>query len=272
MRPAYGKLGILGLMLLLCTSCGTEEPSAAPDPVRQEYSEDYTDAAVYRVVGWDLDLEAMDTYPQRVDSVSEGRDGAMVVDLSVKNQTYYFLEPVPIDGRDYSEEIAAYLKPSEKVTWEGDDLMALLDKVDGGDVFAFASNAAYWAAHSLEYDGDLARRISNGECDTLNAEEALARGGGTCSEYTNLFLALMRARGIPARFETGICLDGEGKPMSSHAWASFFLDGYGWIPADPQIGSVGIYDNYIRLELGLDFADIGKAFQDYGCYVTLAPT
>ena len=60
--------------------------------------------------------------------------------------------------------------------------------------------------------------------------------------------------------------------MSSHAWASFFLDGYGWIPADPQIGSVGIYDNYIRLELGLDFADIGKAFQDYGCYVTLAPT
>ena len=70
MRPAYGKLGMLGLMLLLCISCGTEEPSAAPEPVRQEYSEDYTDAAVYRVVGWDLDLEAMDTYPQRVDSVS----------------------------------------------------------------------------------------------------------------------------------------------------------------------------------------------------------
>lgn len=67
--------------------------------------------------------------------------------------------------------------------------------------------------------------------------QTLERGSGTCSEYANVYVAIMRNMGIPARFISGY-IYGEGY----HAWAEFYLKGYGWIPVDPQLGRTGIVD------------------------------
>ncbi len=57
---------------------------------------------------------------------------------------------------------------------------------------------------------------------------------GNCSDFHSLFISLMRAQGIPARFEIGFPL-GEapaGEIAGYHCWAEFFVDGTGWIPVD----------------------------------------
>lgn len=65
---------------------------------------------------------------------------------------------------------------------------------------------------------------------------ALHKKSGDCTEYTYLFTALCRAKGIPARPFGGYVLSENGKLASEsyHNWAEFYLDGT-WQLADPQM-------------------------------------
>ena len=72
------------------------------------------------------------------------------------------------------------------------------------------------------------------------AFSALSTKRGVCEEYATLFVALCRASGIPARvvtgyrFEKDLILDEQWKDVepNGHAWAEFYLEGYGWLPVE----------------------------------------
>jgi len=58
---------------------------------------------------------------------------------------------------------------------------------------------------------------------------------GNCTDFHSLFIGMMRAAGIPSRFEIGFPLptdQHEGTIPGYHCWAQFYLDPYGWIPVD----------------------------------------
>lgn len=63
----------------------------------------------------------------------------------------------------------------------------------------------------------------------------------------------MRHLGIPARFVFGYYQKPD--PMY-HAWAEFYLKGYGWIPVETQGGRIGVPNRYIKLYIGKDQIDI----------------
>ncbi len=84
---------------------------------------------------------------------------------------------------------------------------------------------------------------------TTTAEQALERGGGVCQDYAQIFLALLRLAGIPARYVTGI-LEGEGQ---SHAWVEIALGGY-WYGLDPTNDCAVAYA-HVKIGSGRDFAD-----------------
>ena len=69
-----------------------------------------------------------------------------------------------------------------------------------------------------------------------DAEVCLAHGGGTCTDIHSLFIALARARGIPARLQMGYRLKeanaGKATDPGYRCWAEYFLPGYGWVPTD----------------------------------------
>ena len=68
----------------------------------------------------------------------------------------------------------------------------------------------------------------------LGAKGLLTNGGGECGDFASLFIALSRAKGIPARSVVGYwAITGIGQ---SHVWAEFYIEGIGWIPVDPTIG------------------------------------
>lgn len=69
-----------------------------------------------------------------------------------------------------------------------------------------------------------------------DAAICLALGGGTCTDMHSLFIALARARGIPARLQMGYRLReanvGKETDPGYRCWVEYFVPGYGWVSSD----------------------------------------
>lgn len=70
----------------------------------------------------------------------------------------------------------------------------------------------------------------------MGAITAVKRKKGDCSEYADLFVALCRAKNIPARVVSGYLTEYKG--TAKHNWAEVYLQGLGWVPFDPTAGDV----------------------------------
>ena len=86
------------------------------------------------------------------------------------------------------------------------------------------------------------RRIEKGIQDPA---ETLARGAGSCRDFTELMIEALRTLGLPARFVSGYLyvpardrqdVHGGG---STHAWLQVYLPGAGWIDIDPTNAILG---------------------------------
>ena len=58
---------------------------------------------------------------------------------------------------------------------------------------------------------------------------------GNCTDFHSLFISMMRAENIPARFEIGFPLPENvqhGEISGYHCWAEFYVSGAGWVPVD----------------------------------------
>lgn len=69
------------------------------------------------------------------------------------------------------------------------------------------------------------------------ASYAAQQREGDCSEYSALFVAMCRAKGIPARVVTGYAVV-VSETLPKHAWTEVYLRNYGWVPFDPTWGDV----------------------------------
>jgi transglutaminase-like putative cysteine protease len=73
-------------------------------------------------------------------------------------------------------------------------------------------------------------------CGIGDAEDCMTNGGGCCTDLHSLFIALARARGIPARLQMGYRLlpKNSGKEVDPgyRCWPEYFVPAYGWVPAD----------------------------------------
>ena len=71
------------------------------------------------------------------------------------------------------------------------------------------------------------------------AQAALGPMGADCTEYTDLLVALSRARAIPARYFEGLLyLDKSTAALAQidHAWPDVYTPTAGWVAMDPTLG------------------------------------
>lgn len=70
------------------------------------------------------------------------------------------------------------------------------------------------------------------------APTVLARGNGSCSEYSFVYIAMCRAAGLPARYVGSVVIRGDYASMDDvyHRWVEVYLPNYGWVPVDPSGG------------------------------------
>jgi len=71
------------------------------------------------------------------------------------------------------------------------------------------------------------------------AAAALARKQGNASDYADLFTALCRAKGIPARVVEGFIVKPQGSDPR-HQWCEVYIERFGWVPFDPAGEAMGL--------------------------------
>jgi hypothetical protein len=131
---------------------------------------------------------------------------------------------------------------------------------------------------NIRYDYELfVKTVEGVGVDTSRKpEETLQYRRGICYDIAKLYVALVRAAGIPARVIRGITFEPKGKKGRSvdnygHAWAEIYLPPYGWLTVDPTYGiskknSFFCFDNttHIAEEYGLisigDFGSFEKGW------------
>lgn len=102
------------------------------------------------------------------------------------------------------------------------------------------TNIAKQAALLLNAVADYADHYSidpsKPKCSVGDAGDCMTNAGGCCTDMHSMFIALARARGIPARLQMGYRLReaNEGKEVDPgyRCWAEYFVPGYGWVSAD----------------------------------------
>ena len=130
--------------------------------------------------------------------------------------------------------------PGEKIMGFVDELSAEMKGLtDEKDKCRFIMNQLY---ERIRYEK------GSTEIETT-AEEAFANGKGVCQDYAHIFISLLRAFSIPARYVCGLIV-GEGQ---SHAWVEAVCDG-SFIAFDPTHNRE-ITDEYIKLGVGRDATD-----------------
>jgi transglutaminase-like putative cysteine protease len=76
------------------------------------------------------------------------------------------------------------------------------------------------------------------------ATKALELRRGDCGIHSMLFITMCRAAGIPARWQSGWTTRPEAWNM--HDWAEFYVEPWGWLPADTSLGLQDSEDPRIR--------------------------
>ncbi|MBB6122779.1 transglutaminase domain-containing protein [Sphingobium subterraneum] len=89
-----------------------------------------------------------------------------------------------------------------------------------------------------------------------SAAEAFDLGAGVCQDHAQIFIAMARSMGIPARYVSGYLLadDDAGALHETHAWAEARVPALGWVGFDVSNG-LCVTERYIRLAAGLDAHD-----------------
>jgi transglutaminase-like putative cysteine protease len=107
------------------------------------------------------------------------------------------------------------------------------------------------------------------------AGACLSRHKGDCGIQSMLFVAMCRAAGVPARWQSG--WETKRDSDSMHDWAEFYVEPWGWLPADPSYGVqkasddprvrdfyIGHQDSYrmiVSLDYGRELIPAKKSFR-----------
>lgn len=135
--------------------------------------------------------------------------------------------------------VVAALEPEPLVESENRSIQALARRLRGTerDPRVVAERINRWVYDSLR------KRISFGVPDAL---AVLRARSGDCNEHTQLYLALARAAGIPARSAAGLAYV-NGK-FYYHAWPEVYLGR--WVAVDPTFGEFPADAAHLRFVVG----------------------
>jgi transglutaminase-like putative cysteine protease len=158
-----------------------------------------------------------------------------------------------------------YLEP-DKLVPLNDTIAELAKQQTAGDTTPLQK-----ARHIYDYVVATMRYDKTGEgWGRGDAVWACTSKRGNCTDFHSLFMGMMRASGIPARFEIGFPLP-EGKTEGDipgyHCWAEFYISGTSWIPVDASEA----WKNPAKRDYFFGAHDDNRVFFTYGRDIILSP-
>lgn len=146
------------------------------------------------------------------------------------------------------DNFSAYLKAEKHIESDSERIQSIAQTLQSKSDVKTIKKIFKYVRNKFTY------KAQNRSVGALKASYATT---GDCSEYSDLFIALCRANGIPAKkvkgytspFGQGANL--KGKQMILHAWAEAYLDNIGWVRFEPTRGYNSDYritsNNYIQI-------------------------
>lgn len=138
------------------------------------------------------------------------------------------VQPYQKDAPEYTY-YTAEKKPH--IDFSNEDMKRLSGEIVAGETnpYRIARRIYDWIGRNTIYQ--YAREYST--LDNLSWYCA-SRRAGDCGQHGMLFIALCRMNGVPARWTTGWeSFNDRGNNM--HDWCEFYVEPYGWLPADPDM-------------------------------------
>jgi transglutaminase-like putative cysteine protease/tetratricopeptide (TPR) repeat protein len=193
---------------------------------------------------------------QRVESSS---DSTVVVTTTARRIPDKLTISLPVTG----DEFAQFLKPTAQINSVDPQVVALARQIAGEekDGRSVARKIGEWTYGNLKW-----KKVQSDAVETLASREA------DCLEHSELYVALARALGLPARVVSGAALSSGS--FGAHAWVEIYLGK--WVELDPTWGLMDHVDathlrfdgdgfvSYAMLnQLELEIASVGRTVADY---------
>ena len=189
-------------------------------------------------------------------------DKRMKVEISIKAELLRYDLLIAREKREQDlfegPDLEDFLKQEKYIEKDHPQIQQIAEGIKGQIEEDIVKNIYNYVIDNLEY-------TLHGKKD-WGAVKALQQQKGDCSEYSDLFVAICRAKNIPARVVTGYTVrfddispspsvhsEGlgssrpvfaarhpadDGRDSSKHNWVEVYLQKYGWIPFDPSRGDV----------------------------------
>ncbi len=171
-------------------------------------------------------------------------EGQMVLKAKI-SEVRYFIYPEDVGTlADIPQEIKdKYLENNEKYNFDHPVIQNAVKEAIGDE-----TNSYLIFRGIFNYlIGNMYYEMSGG---WNTAPTVLARGNGSCSEYSFVYIAMCRAAGLPSRYVGSVVVRGDYACIDDvfHRWVEVYLPNYGWVPIDPSGGDQewpGNQANYI---------------------------
>lgn len=170
------------------------------------------------------------------DSLQSGQSVEYKVTRRFKNSGIKYNVDIAGTSGDYGDfgEYKKYTSPEDKIESDNAEIKDKSAEItkDEKNPYNKAKKIFEFVNTSLDYD------FSEANKGALNA---LRTGKGVCEDFADLFVAMSRSVGVPARIVTGYWIESvslnnpEDASLYGHAWAEFYLPEFGWIVVEPTV-------------------------------------
>ena len=209
------------------------------------------DSRMQSVLDWQIDIEGgkiethyNDHYGNHVDLVS-ATEGTQELSI-VASGTVETADTAGVLGQVYGRAPLWHFKQETRATTAGKRVKKLSEVLGTSqqDVERFHLLSAA-ISDAVPYE------LGHTAFETP-AEEVLKVGRGVCQDHANVFIAVARHAGYPARYVSGYLMMNERVEQdATHAWAEVHLETLGWVGFDVSNG-VCPDERYVRIAIGRD--------------------
>ena len=183
----------------------------------------------------------------------------LTIDVQVAGLNSESQLPIRLNSSDQSA--SEYLAPSKYVQSNDSAIKKTAETLISNAHYesAAVTSIMLWVRDYLKYDSSVTNH---------DAAWTFYNKRGTCENYAQLSLALLRSVGIPARYVSGYLVGGDITVSSylstygyswnagSHAWIEVYYPDIGWVPYEPQQTLGFVDDHHVRVSVGTDSSDV----------------
>ena len=207
-----------------------------------------------------------------------GSTKEIIIDYYVYNWTLtYDIDTQEVNSSDISDVDAKYLAADENIEVDSVEIQQYAAKFKENGASSF-----YSLAKKVFADVNLYMTYGERNDNESGAVAALQTGMGTCCDYAELYVAVLRALGIPARLQTGYFYEPERHEQSvyynsaeksidlavlAHTWTEFYIPEVGWIIADPTftytVNFLGAEQKLVNWDYFANISDTRRHFYFY---------